>query len=129
MSCSTGFALFCSSSSNHPSRRKRLKVPLPPSDSFSQDRYQMRRLFIFSLVPHAGLRSGAWVWYRWGVPIAGQSPPQVIRTEMRKFGQGQLHSGSKGGPVVKSHQQAIAIALQEASKAKTKHGLQQGWWR
>jgi hypothetical protein len=32
---------------------------------------------------------------------------------MKEFGKGELHSG-KGGPVVKSRDQALAIALSEA---------------
>lgn len=36
---------------------------------------------------------------------------------MHEFKTGTLHSG-KGGPVVKSRKQAIAIALSEAGKAK-----------
>lgn len=38
---------------------------------------------------------------------------------MHEFKAGTLHSG-KGGPVVKSRQQAIAIAMSEANKAKKK---------
>ena len=38
---------------------------------------------------------------------------------MGEFKGGTLHSG-KGGPVVKSKKQAIAIALSEAGKAKGK---------
>lgn len=37
---------------------------------------------------------------------------------MREFKAGKLRSGSKKGPVVKSRDQAIAIALSEAGKAK-----------
>jgi len=38
---------------------------------------------------------------------------------MREYGKGELHSG-KGGPVVKSQKQAVAIALSEAGMAKKK---------
>jgi hypothetical protein len=38
---------------------------------------------------------------------------------MKEFGKGELHSG-KGGPVVKSKDQAIAIALSSAGMAKKK---------
>lgn len=37
---------------------------------------------------------------------------------MREFKAGDLHSGSKSGPAVKSRKQAIAIALSEARKGK-----------
>lgn len=37
---------------------------------------------------------------------------------MREFSAGKLHSGSKKGPKVKSRDQAIAIALSEAKRAK-----------
>ena len=36
---------------------------------------------------------------------------------MREYGKGELHSG-KGGPVVKSQKQAVAIALSVAKKTK-----------
>lgn len=42
-----------------------------------------------------------------------------IKTVMGEFGRGTLHSG-KGGPVVKSRKQAIAIAISSASKLKRK---------
>jgi ribosomal protein L21E len=38
---------------------------------------------------------------------------------MREYKAGELHSG-KGGKVVKSRRQAVAIALSEAGKAKKK---------
>lgn len=37
---------------------------------------------------------------------------------MGEYGAGKLRSGSKAGPVVKSRDQAVAIALSEAGKAK-----------
>lgn len=36
---------------------------------------------------------------------------------MPKFGRGQLHSGSKKGPIVRSRKQAIAIEISEKKKA------------
>ena len=38
-----------------------------------------------------------------------------VATVMHEFGKGELHSG-KGGKVVKSRDQAIAISLAEAAK-------------
>jgi hypothetical protein len=42
-----------------------------------------------------------------------------ISKVMREYQSGTLHSG-KGGPVVKSPKQAVAIALSEAGKARKK---------
>lgn len=43
-----------------------------------------------------------------------------VRKVMREFKEGTLHSG-KGGPVVKSRKQAVAIAMSEAGmKMKVK---------
>lgn len=42
-----------------------------------------------------------------------------VQKVMHEFKTGTLHSG-KGGPVVKSKKQAVAIALSEAGKAKKK---------
>lgn len=42
-----------------------------------------------------------------------------IKSVMGEFGKGTLHSG-KGGPVVKSRKQAIAIAISSASRIKKK---------
>lgn len=43
--------------------------------------------------------------------------PKVAKV-MHEWKAGDLHSGSKKGPVVKSQKQAVAIALSEADKAK-----------
>ncbi len=37
---------------------------------------------------------------------------------MSEYKSGKLHSGSKKGPMVKSHKQAVAIALNEAGKSQ-----------
>ena len=37
---------------------------------------------------------------------------------MHKWGEGELHSGSKSGPKVKSQKQAVAIMLSEKRAAK-----------
>ena len=42
-----------------------------------------------------------------------------VKKVMREYKSGTLHSG-KGGPVVKSREQAVAIAMSEAEKAKKK---------
>lgn len=42
-----------------------------------------------------------------------------VQKVMHEFKAGSLHSG-KGGPVVKSKKQAIAIALSEQERAKKK---------
>jgi len=40
-----------------------------------------------------------------------------VERVMHEFKRGQLHSGSKSGPVVSNRKQAVAIALSEARKA------------
>ena len=37
---------------------------------------------------------------------------------MKEFASGELHSGSKKGPLVTSRKQAIAIAISESKKGK-----------
>lgn len=43
-----------------------------------------------------------------------------VQTVMHEWGKGELRSGSKSGPVVKSQDQAVAIALSSARKANRK---------
>lgn len=52
-----------------------------------------------------------------GVNMAKGGAAKVGKV-MREFKAGELHSGSKSGPVVKSRKQAIAIGLSEARKGK-----------
>jgi len=41
-----------------------------------------------------------------------------VRGTLHEFKEGELHSGSKHGPVVTSRKQAIAIALSKERKGK-----------
>ncbi len=52
----------------------------------------------------------------------GMTPAQTAKVGkvMGEFKAGELHSGSKSGPVVKNRKQAIAIGLSEARAAKKK---------
>lgn len=43
-----------------------------------------------------------------------------IEKVMKEFKKGELHSGSKKGPIVSNNKQAIAIALSEARKKGAK---------
>jgi len=59
--------------------------------------------------------------------MAAKKPTKAqkkVAKVMREYGKGELHSGSKKGPVVKSRKQAIAIAMSEAgmTKKSTKKG-------
>lgn len=49
--------------------------------------------------------------------LASAKAKRKVKKVMHEYKTGTLHSG-KGGPVVKSRQQAIAIALSEAGRAK-----------
>lgn len=49
------------------------------------------------------------------MPIKATTKQGVVKEEMHNFKGGNLHSG-KGGPVVKSKSQAVAIALSEARR-------------
>ncbi len=58
-------------------------------------------------------------------PVTKKEKSAVMDSEMKKFGKGELHSGSKTGPVVKNRKQAIAIGLsvsgQSNKSAKQPH--------
>ena len=47
-----------------------------------------------------------------------EKKPNKVKKVMHEFKAGELHSGSKKGPVVKNRKQAIAIALSEAGMSK-----------
>lgn len=53
------------------------------------------------------------------MPLKGTKKEKIAQ-ELKKFKEGDLHSGSKKGPVVTSKDQAIAIALSTAGKSRKK---------
>lgn len=53
-------------------------------------------------------------------PSSKSGKRKKMKQEMDKFAEGELHSGSKKGPVVTSRDQAIAIGLSESGQSKKK---------
>ncbi len=51
---------------------------------------------------------------------SGEMARSKMKKVMHEAKEGELHSGSKKGPIVKKRAQAIAIALSEARKAVKK---------
>ena len=51
------------------------------------------------------------------MPISG-TPREKIRQVLHEYKHGELRSGSKRGPRVKSRAQAVAIALNQARKGR-----------
>lgn len=70
----------------------------------------INRKMVDSPVPNVKAR------FKAGGPVPKAGAAKVGRV-MGEFKAGELHSGSKTGPVVKNPKQAIAIALSEARKA------------
>ncbi len=52
--------------------------------------------------------------------MAKNKAKKKIKRVMHEYKEGELHSGSKKGPVVTNKDQAIAIALSESRKASKK---------
>ena len=50
-------------------------------------------------------------------PALGPKGRAKVAQTFKEWGKGQLHSGSKSGPVVKNQKQAAAIALSQGAKA------------
>ena len=55
-----------------------------------------------------------------------KSKRAAMHDAMHRYKHGQLHSGSKHGPVVKNRAQAIAIGLSESGQSKRKVGRKKG---
>ena len=52
--------------------------------------------------------------------MASKKKAEKVAKVMKEYKKGELHSGSKKGPVVTSKKQAVAIALSEAGMSKKK---------
>jgi hypothetical protein len=52
----------------------------------------------------------------------GPKGKRKVASVMHEWGAGDLHSGSKRGPVVKNQKQAVAIALSQARKTSRARG-------
>jgi ribosomal protein L21E len=52
-------------------------------------------------------------------PLSKKKATKKVAKVMKEYKAGTLHSG-KGGPVVKSRKQAVAIAMSEAKMSKKK---------
>ena len=57
-----------------------------------------------------------------GPGASKEDKKQRVHEEMTKFKKGTLHSGSRKGPLVKSRDQAIAIALSESGQSRKSGG-------
>jgi len=94
------------------------------------DAYEREAVYMKSLVKKYGNKKGVHAaankiledaqLFRKG----GQTPAQQkkIGKVMHEFKEGELHSGSKDGPIVTDPKQAIAIALSEANASKKETG-------
>jgi len=51
-------------------------------------------------------------------PKTKKGKQQKVEKVMREYAAGELHSGSKSGPVVKNRDQAVAIALNSSGISK-----------
>lgn len=86
-------------------------APAPKADMlFSKKEVNAKNLLADGKAPNLPSAKG-------GVNMAKGGSAKVGKV-MREFKAGELHSGSKSGPVVKSRKQAIAIGLSEARKGK-----------
>lgn len=67
----------------------------------------------FSFPTEAGFSGSAGVQH-----VSGYKRGGKVEKVMSEYKDGDLHSGSKNGPVVTNRKQAVAIALSEAGKSK-----------
>ena len=58
--------------------------------------------------------------------LEGRRKRGKIKKVMHEFKHGELHSGSKHGPMVMDRKQAVAIAMSESGMSKKKRGKHRG---
>lgn len=106
-----GYARGGAVSGAHPAAPgKTQRTPAPESVMRGGAPAVVNRKMADSPVP--GSRMG----FKAGGPVPKAGAAKVGKV-MSEFKAGELHSGSKSGPVVKDRKQAVAIALSEARKA------------
>lgn len=103
---------------------QKITAPLPPKDQRRESTPpypEKTRAWLKDIGPVGPKRNTT------GTPEVKQSACQrmaddggKIRKVMHEFKKGELHSGSKKGPKVTSHDQAMAIAMSEAGMSKKK---------
>jgi len=54
------------------------------------------------------------------IPTSKKAKQAKVQAVMHEYKHGQLHSGSKKGPIVKSRDQAVAIAMNQSGQSKKK---------
>ena len=83
---------------------------------------ERRRMPVAPDQPMIPLKQGGCVggMYAKGGPVMPKAGAAKVGKVMGEFKAGELHSGSKSGPVVKNRKQAVAIALSEARQAARK---------
>jgi hypothetical protein len=106
----------------------KVKIPAPKADMlYSKKEVNAKNLLSEGKAPNLPHAKGSVNMKQGGMADCnmakgGMTPKQQAKVGkvMGEFKAGELHSGSKSGPVVKSRKQAVAIGLSEARKAGKK---------
>lgn len=102
---------------------KPVPSPAPKADMlYSKKEVNAKNLLSEGKAPSLPHAKGSVNMAHGGMAKGGMSPKQQAKVGkvMGEYKAGELHSGSKDGPMVKSRKQAIAIGLSEARKAGKK---------
>lgn len=102
---------------------KAAAAPAPKADMlYSKKEVNAKNLLSEGKAPALPHARGSVNMAHGGMAKGGMTPKQEAKVGkvMGEFKAGELHSGSKAGPVVKSRKQAVAIGLSEARKAGKK---------